>query len=752
MTGRPGVLCTMMMPPSLSLRARLLTLAVVAMAPVAVLLTLAVWSLARSADSHPLDQAALHDLAQAMAFSLAAALALGLVIAGVGIHWLVLRKVAQLERAASRIRAGEIGVTSGLATDCGEFGRLARTFDSMAGALDQRARSFQHSLRESEARFTQMAGAAPTGIFRLDPHFRLTYANPWFLTLMGRPEGEMLGRSWLNCVHPDDRPWVGDIVERARARDTELELRECRILRPDGSVVWVLVRDTPEYDAAGRVAGRIGTVVDVSTLKRVTEALRDSEERFRKLARIAPVGIFRADTAGACTYANNTMASILGRPKHDLRGHDWRDLLSPDAPEPPPGKDGQHEVQLRRADGRDVWVLINEVVERDLRGVAVGRIGTMADITGQILAREALRASEERFRVGLKHSRVTVTAYDAELRYIWMFNGLPGTESAVGRCASDLYEAEGAGRLIALQRAVLSTGVGRRDTIRLVCRNSGSVHEVDVWYEPMMDEHGAIVGLVGAAVDITEERRLHEELVAARESAERANEAKSRFLAAASHDLRQPFQAMRLFRAALSPFLTDPRAEGVASKLDEAMNAGEQLLNTLLDVSTLEAGIVNAKPGPVSAADLLERLAREFQPQVEARGLRFKVVTRPALITTDAVLLERMLRNLLHNAVRYTEKGGILVGARRRGDHLLFQVVDTGIGIAATQQDKVFEDFYQVGNPGRDRTRGLGLGLSVVARMARLLNHPISLRSMPDRGSVFSVSVPLARNSDQAAA
>ena len=128
------------------------------------------------------------------------------------------------------------------------------------------------------------------------------------------------------------------------------------------------------------------------------------------------------------------------------------------------------------------------------------------------------------------------------------------------------------------------------------------------------------------------------------------------------------------------------------------------------------------------------------------------VVTRPALITTDAVLLERMLRNLLHNAVRYTEAGGILVGARRRGDHLLFQVVDTGIGIAATQQDKVFEDFYQVGNPGRDRTRGLGLGLSVVARMARLLNHPVSLRSMPGRGSVFSVSVPLACKSDQAAA
>jgi signal transduction histidine kinase len=237
---------------------------------------------------------------------------------------------------------------------------------------------------------------------------------------------------------------------------------------------------------------------------------------------------------------------------------------------------------------------------------------------------------------------------------------------------------------------------------------------------------------------------LHTALVAAREEAERANEAKSRFLAAASHDLRQPFQAMRLFRAALTPYLSAPAAEGIAGKLDEAMTAGEQLLNALLDVSTLEAGMVTARPVPVSAGELIERLAREFQPQVEAHGLRLRAVARPALILTDPVLLERMLRNLLHNAVRYTERGGILIGARRRGGRLVFQVVDTGIGIAADQHDKVFEDFYQIGNPSRDRSCGLGLGLSVVARMAMLLRHPVSLRSQPGRGSTFSVSVPLA--------
>lgn len=251
--------------------------------------------------------------------------------------------------------------------------------------------------------------------------------------------------------------------------------------------------------------------------------------------------------------------------------------------------------------------------------------------------------------------------------------------------------------------------------------------------------------------DVTELKEKERRLTEANEEAERNIRARMRFLAAASHDLRQPFQAMRLFRAALAPFLTDPRAEAVVSKLDEAMTAGEQLLKALLDVSTLEAGIISPKPIPVSAAELIERLGREVQPQVEARGLRMRILARPALVMTDPVLLERMLRNLLHNAVRYTERGGILIGARRRGDHLLFQVVDTGIGIPEEEQAKVFEDFYQVGNPGRDRSRGLGLGLSVVERMARLLGHTVSVRSVPDKGSVFSVAVRLAQNQTAAA-
>lgn len=681
---------------------------------------------------------------------LALAVALSLTVAWAGIHRLVLSKVTWLEQAAGRIRAGETGVRSGLDDGPGELGRLARTFDAMAMAIDQRALTLQDSLTASESRFRQMARVAPTGIFRVDSGFRLTYVNPWCAELMGRSEAELLSGGLLACLHPDDRDWAGDAIDCALARGVELEMRECRVVRHDGQILWIQIRDTLERDALGRVIGRIGALMNVTAQKRITEALRESEERFRKLARIAPVGIYRTNAQGAFTYANDSLGAILGRPKYELKGRDWREFLPPCGKDPQQGLTGEHgrsEVRLLRSDGREVWVLVREVVESDVYGLPVGRIGTMADITGQILAREALRMSEERFRVAFKHSPVTVLAYGVDMRCTWIFNG-PST--MVGRRDDEVLPAGEAAHLMRLQREAMETRCGRRDEAALTI--NGERRVVDIWYEPLLGEDGEVSGVVGAAVDMTDARRLQAELIAAREDAERANDTKSRFLAAASHDLRQPFQAMRLFRAALTPHLTDPRAEVVAGKLDEAMTAGEQLLKALLDVSTLEAGIIAAKPSDFSAGAMIERLAREFQPQAEAQGLCMRFRPHAAEIHSDPVLLERMLRNLLHNAVRYTEHGGILIGARKRGHRLEFQVWDTGIGIDSAHQANVFEDFYQVGNPGRDRSRGLGLGLSVVARMARLLDHPVRLHSRPGRGTVFSVSVPLAENRGSEAA
>lgn len=222
----------------------------------------------------------------------------------------------------------------------------------------------------------------------------------------------------------------------------------------------------------------------------------------------------------------------------------------------------------------------------------------------------------------------------------------------------------------------------------------------------------------------------------------RTTAARSRFLASASHDLRQPFQAMRLFLDALNAQVADnPRAKRTADMLGNAMTAGEKLLNALLDISTLDAGTVEPDLQPVALHELMESLAEEFRPQAEEKGLRLRVRLRPAMTHGDPVLLGRIVRNLLSNAIRYTQRGGILMGLRRHGGRWRIEVWDTGFGIPRDKQDVIFDEFHQLTNPSRDPTRGLGLGLAIVRRLSVLLRAPIDLRSRPGRGSVFAITV-----------
>lgn len=229
----------------------------------------------------------------------------------------------------------------------------------------------------------------------------------------------------------------------------------------------------------------------------------------------------------------------------------------------------------------------------------------------------------------------------------------------------------------------------------------------------------------------------------ARLAAERANQAKSRFLAAASHDLRQPYQAIRLYHAALQADHLPPATKAtVLEKMDLAMAAGEELLKSLLDLSTLDAGLITPQRETVQVADILDTLDACHRSQADAKGLSFRIHRLAAQIHTDPVLLRRILDNLVVNAIRYTRSGGILVAARRRAGGLAFEVWDTGIGIAPEHQQNVFEEFYQIRNAERDRSKGSGIGLAVAAKTADLIGCRLELRSRPDKGTCFRVLLP----------
>ncbi|MBV8681062.1 MAG: hybrid sensor histidine kinase/response regulator [Aquitalea sp.] len=226
--------------------------------------------------------------------------------------------------------------------------------------------------------------------------------------------------------------------------------------------------------------------------------------------------------------------------------------------------------------------------------------------------------------------------------------------------------------------------------------------------------------------------------------AEEANRAKLVFLASASHDLRQPMHALGLFLATLKTTTLDQRQQELLEHIEASASAACEMLDTLLDFSKLEAGVIEARPRQVALQSILYKLECEFAPLANGKNLVFRVRESAVHVHTDPSLLELILRNLISNAINYTRSGGILIGCRHRHEQLLIEVWDSGIGIPRSQQQEVFREFHQLGNPERDRRKGLGLGLAIVRGLAQTMGLRVELQSRPGRGSVFRLHMPLA--------
>jgi signal transduction histidine kinase len=252
---------------------------------------------------------------------------------------------------------------------------------------------------------------------------------------------------------------------------------------------------------------------------------------------------------------------------------------------------------------------------------------------------------------------------------------------------------------------------------------------------------------IGSAQDFLIQRieEATAELRERKEEAERANAAKTRFVAAASHDLRQPLHALGLFVSRLAQLPHGPEVQPLVSHIDESVQALQDLLDTLLDVSRLDAGLVTAKPTDFPIGDLLSRLALESGGPAEEKGVSLRIRPSKLWLRTDPGLLMRIIMNFVANALRYTSHGGVLVACRRRGGNARLEVWDTGIGIPREHLDTVFCEYIQLANPERNKAKGLGLGLAICDKLAKLLGLRIGVRSVPGRGSVFWVDVPLGR-------
>lgn len=235
---------------------------------------------------------------------------------------------------------------------------------------------------------------------------------------------------------------------------------------------------------------------------------------------------------------------------------------------------------------------------------------------------------------------------------------------------------------------------------------------------------------------------------AARIESDLANKSKSKFLAAASHDLRQPIHALGLFLEVLSTSRLDAPQQVVLTNARGVLKTSAQMLDTLLDFSRIEAGVVEVHNERFRLQVLLNKLEIELAPQANAKGLLYRTRETSVFVMSDPALVELILRNLITNAIRYTDKGGVLVACRRRASGAVLEVWDTGIGIDPSQHQNIFQEFLQLGNSERDHRKGLGLGLAITEGLARQLEHPLSLASIPGRGSVFRLALPLSNGAE----
>ena len=280
-------------------------------------------------------------------------------------------------------------------------------------------------------------------------------------------------------------------------------------------------------------------------------------------------------------------------------------------------------------------------------------------------------------------------------------------------------------------------------------RQDGTEFPVEISLSPVKTATGTFVSSV--IRDVTQRRKMEQELIGARQAAERANKANTAFLAAASHDLRQPVQALSLLNGALRRTVKVPLALEMIESQQQSLDAMTNLLNSLLDISRLDAGAVHPEIEDFPIQRLFDRLSAEFSRQASHKGLKFDAEVRDTIVRSDPNLLGEIIQNFVSNAIRYTDRGLVRLTCSEKDGNLCIDVHDTGVGIKPDQIEEIFQEFHQIKTPGSNK-EGFGLGLAIVRRLADLLDHEITVDSDPGKGSCFSVCMPMVSQQSKGAA
>jgi len=631
--------------------------------------------------------------------------------------------------------------------------------------------STKDTLRESENRFHTLFNTLMEGFCTLEVLFdangrpvdyRFIEVNSAFEKQTGLRDAQ--GKRARELVPDHDPHWFeifGKISLRSEPARFESEVRALGR--------WY---DVSAYPVGGPDSRKVAVLFnDISDIKRAKEAAQQSELQLRSVLEHSRDVFYRRNVqTGRFVYISQSVQTLVGYTPDELMMLDSATLQKMIHPDDISAmwaalacleKTGQAEAEYRQKtkDGEYRWLSNHMVIIRDGDGQSLYRDGSIRDITAQKSATAQIHKVQQRLEalmnavpVGVSFSDdVTcqnVTGNPAVLEQFdvgaaenlsasALDSAAPGRQVQFFRDGCLISDSD-----LPLQRAVAENKMipAMELEVRLP---SGRIWYAQASGAPVRDAHGKVIAGIAVTVDITQRIHAEQALKAAKDEAERANHAKSRFLAAASHDLRQPLSAISIY-ADLLKSTARPSDQKIVANMQQCIDSLSTLLRDLLDLSKLEANVITPSITDFSVAELFSGLATSYQPESIAKGLRLHWVPTRLTGRTDVVLLRRLLGNLLKNALRYTERGGALIGCKRRQGKIWVEVWDTGIGIPTERTSGIFEEFKQLGDGSRNN--GSGLGLAVVAKTAALLGLEIQVRSWPGRGSSFAIELPLGES------
>ncbi|MGI9377006.1 MAG: PAS domain S-box protein [Tsuneonella suprasediminis] len=600
-------------------------------------------------------------------------------------------------------------------------------------------------------------------IFRIDATGCWTFLNPAWETITGYRVKDSLGWHTTKLLYPDDKLEAAEFYPKIVSGEIDECLLRQRFYRADGELRDIEVSVRASRDEAGDFTGAIGNIRDVTEQRKAQNSLKESEARFRNLAEAAPLGIYRADSNGMVTYVNAEWAEITGLSPSDALGEGWKAALADRASSlfkpgwegiSYPGMTRKRQIDFRRPDGTIVRATNVSAAEFDADGNPCGFIGVINDVTAELKATEALAAANRVFEdlTNLSPAGIFRTDPDGALTYCniaWLaLSGLT-EEAAQGTGWAAALHTEDRQRIWNEWAQAVAKKTSYRGEFRFV-RPDGAVCWVVAIAAPECDDTGNIVGFIGVNLDITERKKLEAELVRAKLHAEQAAIAKASFLANMSHEIRTPMNGVLGFADLLLESNLDEEQQKQAQLIADSGRAMMRLLNDILDISKVEAGQMVIACEPVDLRHILKSCVKLMSPNAAQKGLTLDLELEPSIpsrIAGDGLRIRQVLLNLIGNALKFTETGGVCVRATARtadNSQLSVEIAveDTGIGIPYERQEAVFHPFEQADDTTVRRFGGTGLGLTISRQLAELMGGTMSLDSEPGKGSTFIVHLP----------